>query len=373
MLALEELVMEILKQRLQGRNEDQIAETLNIDLLELLMAEGTAIRLLEDSVRKGIRGLQQVSQDTNLPIPAVLIYSSRVSLGIYKNIFGKRSYYYRVSRRQRVDAIRAAVELGAVSPDAVADAVGLTKETLVRYARVAGIDLPKPRSIDSEGSPKRIYASQRRAVECIADSEVRLDAVRQAVAAKLASIQDIAEQTGLVIHEVMDVSAKAGIDLPLQVYRDGSKVYTGRYDRAARINVISKALAEGVKSLEELCKRTYFGPHALRKFCEAVGIKLPDDLIPFKYRPELDVLIDQKLSVAEMESKAHRSGQTIRNYMKDSFQYNIWRTGRREVKSAAKRKRLKRDLKYYPTEKNDLIKKLDEVHTLYAKLGWKKK
>src|SRR3989344_3851777 len=108
---LEERIEEILKLRLSGRNENEIAQSLGIPLPELLDAEEKALRLIIESVKRGARGIQQISQDTSLPNSVVSIYASHEGIDIY----GDKTE--RLPRKQRHEAITYSVQLGATSID----------------------------------------------------------------------------------------------------------------------------------------------------------------------------------------------------------------------------------------------------------------
>ncbi len=308
MSVLEERIAEILKLRLQGKNENEIAESLGIVIPELIKAEEKTGKLIIDAVGRGVRGLEEISQETNLPNSVVSIYASHKGVDIYGDTIN------RPSTKQRVEAIKYAVQLGAASIDEIAYAVGLHTGTVSQYANIAGIDLPK--SINKQPQEKRFAA------------------IRQAVEGGANSVEEVAELAGLGVTRVIIYAREARIDLPAKVYRDESKVYKRRYNREERLAAINQALSEGVKSLEELCRRTHLKPSGLWKFCNENSLALPSDLIPFKYKPELDILIEQGLSLNEIGARTQNTREGVRQYINFSGQYNLWRDARQEVKNA---------------------------------------
>ena len=109
---------------------------------------------------------------------------------------------------------------------------------------------------------------------------------------------------------------------------------------------IRQALEDGINSFKELCKIGGFkSSEGLQIYCKKYQIELPENLIPYKQRPELDVLIEQGLTLKEIGEKVHLSKERVRQYINLSGQYNEWRKKRGEVDERLGKKRKIKDLR----------------------------
>lgn len=126
----------------------------------------------------------------------------------------------------------------------------------------------------------------------------------------------IAKEVGLCEHYVCKLMSDVGINII-------------EYRNSVREKLLKDALGCGESSLERLCEigkfRTSFG---LRRYCEKRGIELPLGLIPYKQRPEIDVLIEKGESLVEIGEKVKLTGERIRQYINESGQHKIWKEKR---------------------------------------------
>ena len=58
--------------------------------------------------------------------------------------------------------------------------------------------------------------------------------------------------------------------------------------------IVKQALAEGVNSLKELYRRTGISPGYFWQLMQREDLQIPDNLIPYRYKPEMDALIDKE-------------------------------------------------------------------------------
>lgn len=161
----------------------------------------------------------------------------------------------------------------------------------------------------------------------------RIEAIIRAIAEGAKEIDEVAERVGLSPITVYQYSSAAQI-LPKEFYK--RRPYGKHIPEANRIKIINQSLAKGVNSLEELCKRTHLMPQGLRKICDKNDLKLPHDLIPYRYNPEFDVLIDQGLSLPEIAQEVKKTHQAVQQYIEASRQYEYWQSKRREAKETPK-------------------------------------
>ena len=144
--------------------------------------------------------------------------------------------------------------------------------------------------------------------------EERVRSISQAISEGFGSIEEVAERVGLATASTLYYIIIKSIPVPAKFTYKG-KNFSQRPAPSTRQRIINKALSEGVNSLEELCKRTHLKPSGLRRFCTAKDITLPRNLIPFKYRPELDVLIEQGLTLGQMKQRLSNTRQAVDVYI----------------------------------------------------------
>ncbi len=147
------------------------------------------------------------------------------------------------------------------------------------------------------------------------DKELRIDAIKKA-AEKGLTMAEIAKEVGLSCTSVFRYNRTYRL---FPSGKRGRKILTNP-------EAFRQALSNGVNSLEELCKmggfRTLSG---IKRHCERNNITLPENITPYKTRPEIDCLIEQGLTLGEIGKETGLSGERIRQYINESSQYNEWK------------------------------------------------
>lgn len=106
--------------------------------------------------------------------------------------------------------------------------------------------------------------------------------------------------------------------------------------------IVKQALAEGVNSLKELYRRTGISPGYFWQLMQREDLQIPDNLIPYRYKPEMDALIDKEDRVTLQEigiaggypEKSAR--ENARQYLIYSGQHRIWEERQQELKNRIK-------------------------------------
>lgn len=155
----------------------------------------------------------------------------------------------------------------------------------------------------------------------------KIEDIKQAISRGALTLHEIAEQTGLnSVYVSNSISEHFG---------------PGEYSKLKeehRISIINKIIS--APSLEELCKITHLRPSGFSKFCKDFNIKLPSNLIPYRYRPEMDEVIDRGGTLQEIGVAGGYSGKSAREnarrYIESSGQYEYWLSKRKDVKRASK-------------------------------------
>ncbi len=152
----------------------------------------------------------------------------------------------------------------------------------------------------------------------------RIEDLRRVVKTGLDSVDKIAEEVGLAKSTFQQYCKYAGIQFI-------------KIKHEAKSRAIEQALANKINSLEELCKISGFkNSGGLLRHCEKNNIRLPKNLIPYRQRPELDVLIDKGATLVEIGTCVGLEGERVRQYINESGQYNEYRQKREEVKNKSK-------------------------------------
>lgn len=199
---------------------------------------------------------------------------------------------------ERINEIRSLVDSGIDSLDSIAEKTGLSIWGVRNYARWAGIKLPTRTSNKS-----RLSYEERR------------DRVKKAIEEGAFSLDDIVSKTG-----VNDVYAH-------RILREFGNV------KERRANVLRKAIDDDVKSLEELCKRAGVkDPQSVWRYCKKFGIEMPENLESWRYKPEIDKLIDRGLTLEDIGNEVGLTRERVRQYIKYSGQHSYWEKKRREAK-----------------------------------------
>jgi len=129
-------------------------------------------------------------------------------------------------------------------------------------------------------------------------------------------------------------------ELELSMHPPKKKIKHGRplgsleYSVDVRLSMLTQALANGENSIEELCELVHHSPPRLRRFCEEHDIDLPQDLIPYKYRPEIDRLIDEGRRLQEIGTAVELTGEAVRLYIGASGQHTLWEEAKKRRKTA---------------------------------------
>jgi len=383
---LEERITKILERRLLGHDDQKISEALDLLRSEILNCEEMVKKEIKKSIEKGKVNLNEIANEVGLS--PITVYSAAF---YYKIKIPE--YHKRLTLETRFNQIRKAIDDGADSVEAIAEKVPLKPNSIKSYAMMGGIILPEAKTARSKrkqilndiisareemsGNDKIPYA------EAIADKlgvsiykvkyYCRCDNIclpkkprkwhptekrrrieerfQQIIEAKeviekeggipYASI--IAKKIGLAEATVVNYGCKGSISLPHEGkgHPTPYTIYTRkRLSKDEKLKAIQTALEEGVKSLEEICKRTRLKPSGLRIFCDDNSIQLPSDLIPYRYKPKMDVVIDRESTLEEIGIAggypAKSAREVARQYILDSGQY-VYRIKRQEEVTLAKK------------------------------------
>ena len=93
---------------------------------------------------------------------------------------------------------------------------------------------------------------------------------------------------------------------------------------------IITALEEGATTLEALCKQVKVSPTSIYQKAKKHNIDLPSDLGIYRHRPEMDSLIDQGFSQAQIARRVDLTRERVRQYILYSGQYEHWQSKSQE-------------------------------------------
>lgn len=216
--------------------------------------------------------------------------------------------------------IRRLVSHGGLGIKEVADRLNLSPITVDMFVAYHEIKIPKL----SKSPLKQTYKTKKE----------RVEAIRQALADGADSVDAVVEKVGVSRSMVRMYAADSEIKLPTI--------------KETRAKAIRQAIAEGVESLEALCEEVNLQLPTVIKYSKDYDIKLPLS----KRRPEIDKLIEQRLSVAEISRITELTPQAIYPYIRATKQYAEWKIKREEDKEAKKQEK---------QQKNQLLERLVSV------------
>ncbi len=223
--------------------------------------------------------------------------------------------------------INDAISKGYRTSEDIGGFVKLSPIVVDMCIRIYGVGIPAEEKISI---PQRPYSRPR---------QKSLDAIKKAIANGAKSVDEVAEKTGLSKNTVKVYSSQEKIKLPKQPKPySGEAISKGRtISRNRKLQIIRDSLNGGVNSLEELCKRTGIRTaEGVKIYCARFGIELPEDIIAYRQRPEIDALIEKGLSLPAIGKEVGLSRERVRQYINFSGQYKQWIKGREEVKKCPK-------------------------------------
>jgi hypothetical protein len=218
-----------------------------------------------------------------------------------------------------IEVVRESFNSGVESVDELIEKTGYTERAVRMYAKAAGIPLTYDQAVPLVSSSTEDFISM----------------IRNFVDEGKFSVDEMAMKIGISKSYLCYLAKGGNISLPkLSKGKRGDAVRKGKAAvRKNKIRSLCEALVEGVKSLEELCRKTGIkNGGGVMKLCEEENIKLPSDLIPYRNRPEIDTLIDQGLTLGSIGAVVGLKGERIRQYINESGQYDYWMERKRVVK-----------------------------------------
>lgn len=309
---LEDRIMRILELKASGLDENAIAGELGLEVYFIEMYEESTKKGIQTAIENGMKGLAKIANYVGLSLITTEMFSRIYGISIPTAEEGRTPNEtqeieelghrrYRTMKESK-EEIRKGVSEG-LSVDDIAKKLELSHRAIRSYSSKFKIQLP-------------IAGRKLKTME-------RIENIRKLAGAGL-SREEIMRELGLSYNILSYYSNKENITLPMSKRR-------GR--PAIRKENLQRALTENTNSLEELCKRTGVktGYGAMR-LCKKFNIKLPDNLIPYKQWPKVDILIEKGYSMYEMAREVRLSRERIRQYINGSGQYNDWRKKRQEVK-----------------------------------------
>ncbi len=361
MSELEDRILKIVELKASGLDEELIAERLGIDVTFLGMYEDSFRKNIEGLIGEGVYGLGNAASRLGVSPVVLKMYSDVYGIEIPENkVLEEMPLHKKRIRRSRLEsaqAIRDSIEKGADSIEKIMRDTGLARSSLYTYSREYGINLPKQADKRRERSKKF--------------REEKAPLIRKAIEEGAVSMTDISRKTSINWMTLYNIAGEYGIKLPdgrnlkrekkveaikkalergcftlevvaqetgisnkyAKIIMNDEGINFKEYKRKKREELIKQALGNSVNSLEELCKIGGFRkPGGLIKFCAKNKISLPENLIPYKTRPEIDELIEKGLTLEAICREVGLSRERVRQYINETGQYGSYKKKRAEFK-----------------------------------------
>ena len=302
MSLLEDRLLRIMELRKVGGSDESIALEIGIDPSIVRQYETSTTQAILDVGK--VHGLAELSSSLMVAVPVLEMFLLHYNIP-FTEITTRRG--------KHLIAIRAAAAT-ATSVEAIAAAVGLSESSVRTYSSIADIPLPRKKS--------RV--------------EERITAIR-AAAATATSVEEIATAVGLSERSVRIYSSSAGIPLPRKKARMEERIQRQYRRDEDSVTLLRQVLEKGEKSLEQICRRANLSSTSVMDICRKYSVLLPTDLIPWRQRPEIDVLIDQGLTLKETGDRVGLTRERIRQYINNSGQYTDWKSRRQSPKLEQKK------------------------------------
>ncbi len=173
----------------------------------------------------------------------------------------------------------------------------------------------------------------------IKDQRLRL--LHQVIREK-GSIDDVVKLFRTSEHHVSTFAKAHDIMLPY--------AWRSRHTDEERLAVLEEVVEQGELSLKRIVEEVRTTPLGLWEFLNRNGIELTEHVQPYKYRPELDELIELGISRADMAAIRGIGRETVRQYLLASGQFKQWYQLNRQLQKqwTAERKQRKSMLPALP-------------------------
>lgn len=280
------------------QQEKRVLEGINLDKKVRRKSQLESAQAIRDSIEKGSKTIEEIMQDTGLAKSSVYVHSREYGINLPKQA-DKRKERSKRFREEKAPLIRKAIEEGAVSMAEISRKVSISSQTLNSIAREYEIKLPDGRT------------SRR---------EKKVEDIKKALEKGCFTLEAVGREVGICDAYVYRIMRDEKIDFK-------------KHREQKRGELIKQALDREVSSLEELYKvggfRTSTG---LIKYCTKNKISLPENLTPYKSRPEIDELIEKGLTLETIRREVGLSRERVRQYINETGQYNSYRKKRAEFK-----------------------------------------
>ncbi len=253
---------------------------------------------IEDAIKKGgAQSYEEVADLVGMGTGSVRTYCYHAGISLGRGGMAGR-------REQKISQIRNLVAEGKYTRKEIAEKVGLALDSVRVYAWQEKIKLPS---------------------ETVSKAE-KISQIRDLVAEGKYTRKEIAEKVGLALDTLISYASKEDIRLPTKSSFSGRKK-----DYAPTAAVIKDSLRNGERSLEALCSTADVALFRFHRVCKEYKILLPEDLIPWKTRPEIDGWVEQGLTLEEIGGKVELTRERVRQYIKWSGQHAIYMGIRKRV------------------------------------------
>ncbi len=294
MSLLEDRLLRIIELKKQGFDSGAIGKEIGISREIVDDYENSSKRTLASLVNSGYNDINYISEKSGLSSIA-----TKIALEFYDIRYDTKKTRAYMPKDERHKQIRELADKGKNRTEIAAE-LGISLVTVYAYGKDAGIEFPRKKRGKKEGRKGE-----------------NIEKIRE-LTGQGKNVREIAEIIKLAESTVRGYASDSGIKFSI--------CRKSKFDNEEAIaERVRSLLDSGVKSLEGLCKNGRIGKDSLAKLVKKYSLELPNNIEPWRTRPEIDELIDQGLSQTEIGERNHLTSERIRQYIKTSGQYKLWR------------------------------------------------
>ena len=355
---LDDILLKIVGLRIRGLDSEAIGKEINYSPKLVEYVENTFKNTLLDCISQG-KNWVEIAQEIKVS-PAIVLFGQKLYVSQEMNEKGVENKS--ISFAERGEQVKKLYDSGK-SRNEIALELEISKGSVRIYGYGAGINWPKKR-VNGEKKSKRNLEEvaseingnislKNRLLELSCSETKIVTEIRDAIANGAYSITNIMEKTNYPYETIRKYAKMADIELP--------KWGRSNVKGTQIANEIRDAIANGAYSITNIMEKTNYSYSIIRKYAEMANIELPKGNIFRIERADLNLLIEQGLSLKEIGRVYGVGRERARQIIKAHGKKEVFKTNRnmqtKTFKKNERNKVLEEILGHITERTKDLVKK----------------